>query len=113
VHAMSDFADPTFDHVSNNTHVNDDSILEIILDSIQINSIVALPVAALYKPRFVNAYVSGVHDQHFTCQRTQTTLVAGGSAMVQRSASTSRGLMASPAGIFVDLIMGNHPVMNH
>ena len=34
VHAMSDFADPTFDHVSNNTHVNDDSILEIILDSI-------------------------------------------------------------------------------
>ncbi len=39
VHAMSDFADPTFDHVSNNTHENDDSILEIILDSIQINSI--------------------------------------------------------------------------
>ena len=39
VHAMSDFADPTFDHVSNNTHVNDDSILEIILDSIQIISI--------------------------------------------------------------------------
>ncbi len=39
VHTMSDFADPTFDHVSNNTHVNDDSILEIILDSIQINSI--------------------------------------------------------------------------
>ncbi len=39
VHAMSDFADPTFDQVSNNTHVNDDSILEIILDSIQFNSI--------------------------------------------------------------------------
>lgn len=39
VHAMSDFANPTFDHVSNNTHENDDSILEIILDSIQINSI--------------------------------------------------------------------------
>ena len=36
---MSDFANPTFDHVSNHTHVNDDSILEIILDSIQINSI--------------------------------------------------------------------------
>jgi len=106
VHAMSDFANPTFDHVSNNTHVNDDSILEIILDSIQINSIVALPVAALYRLKPANAYVSGVHDQHFTCQRTQTTLVAGGSAMVQRSASTSRGLMASPAGIFADLIMG-------
>ena len=113
VHAMSDFADPTFDHVSNNTHVNDDSILEIILDSIQINSIVALPVAALHRLKPANAYVSGVHDQHFTCQRTQTTLVAGGSAMVQRSASTSRGLMASPVGIFTDLIMGNDAVMNH
>lgn len=113
VHAMSDFADPTFDHVSNHTRVNDDSILEIILDSIQINSIVALPVAAICKPRSANAYVSGVHDQHFTCQRTQTTLVAGGSAMVQRSASASRGLMGSSAGIFADLIMGNRPVMNH
>ena len=110
---MSDFADPTFDHVSNNTHVNDDSILEIILDSIQFNSIVALPVAAVCGPKSANAYVSGVHDQHFTCQRTQTTLVAGGSAMVQRSASTSRGLRGSSAGIFTDLIMGNRPVMNH
>ena len=82
-------------------------------NSNQLNSIVALPVAALYRLKPANAYVSGVHDQHFTCQRTQTTLVAGGSAMVQRSASTSRGLMASPAGIFADLIMGNHAVMNH